>query len=80
VPSRKSLETGKSRNVFGKKLRTLRLNRKLSVRATAAKLQAHGWDLGETSLGHIEAGRRTITDMELMRILRVLGARLSDLE
>jgi hypothetical protein len=80
VPSRKSLELGKSKNVFGKKLRALRVTKNMTVRDTAAKIQARGWDLSETSLGHIEAGRRTLTDQELMLILRVVGARLSDLE
>ncbi len=38
------------------------------------------WDLDETSLGHLEAGRRTVTDAELLFLLNIYGVGLSDLE
>lgn len=79
VPPRKTVP-GRKLNIFGGRLRELRLARGLTVRATAAKLQAKGWDLTETALGHIEAGRRSITDAELVILLRLFGAKLSDLE
>lgn len=67
-------------NLFGSKLRELRKAKGLSIRAVAARVQRAGWDLGETSVSHIELGRRAIVDGELVLLLEAIGATLSDLE
>jgi len=82
VPPRKTivLPHGK-RNVFGPVLKNLRQRKGLTISRVALQAQiSKEWDLDETSLGHIEAGRRTITDAELLFLLQIYEARLSDLE
>lgn len=68
------------KNTFGPKLKVLRLAAGLTLRDVVAKLGVRGWEISETNLGHIEAQRRTLTDIELLALLKVLKARLSDLE
>lgn len=58
----------------------LRLAMGLTLGDVVAKLGVRGWEISETNLGHIEAQRRTITDTELLALLRALKASLSDLE
>lgn len=67
-------------NLYGSKLRQLRKERRLTIKVVAERLQLAGWDVGETSITHIELGRRSIIDCELALILKAIGARLSDLE
>jgi len=45
-----------------------------------ARLCVQGWEISESTYSHIESGRRILSDTELMRILRVLKLKLSDLE
>lgn len=82
VPPRKTggLPNAEVMNVFGRKLRALRLQRSVGLQDMVAKLQASGWDIGEINYAHMEAGRRIIADAELVLILKTLKARLRDLE
>jgi transcriptional regulator with XRE-family HTH domain len=80
VAGRKSARHGKQKNTFGKKLKELRLGRGISLRDMAAKLEAAGWEVSEGTWGHVEAGRRILSDTELMLALRVLRLKLADLE
>lgn len=67
-------------NSLGGKIRELRRARKLTLKDLAAKLETRGWEISDKVLGHIENGRRIITDTELLLILRVLGRNWRDLE
>jgi len=78
VPARNT-PPSKTRNIFGPRLKELRLERGLAATALMAKLEIHGWTLLPSSLSDLEAGRRSITDIELMLILKVLKADLIDL-
>jgi len=51
----------------------------MSAVALIAKLEINGWSLLPSSLSDLEAGRRSLTDVELMLLLKVLRADLSDL-
>lgn len=82
MPPRKTilLPQGK-RNLFGPVLKKMRKSKGLTIAKVALKAQlSQKWDLDETSLGHLEAGRRTITDAELVFLLKMYGGKLSDLE
>lgn len=68
------------KNTFGPKIKALRQALGLTLGEVVAKLGVRGWEISETNLGHIEAQRRTLTDTELLALLKVLKARLSDLE
>lgn len=67
-------------NTFGRRLKALRLGEKISLRDFVARLGAAGWEVSEGTWGHVEAGRRILSDTELMLALRVLRKRLHDLE
>ncbi len=71
--------TGKL-NIFGAKIRRLREAAGLRQNELTHRLQRAGWDVDPGTTNRIETGARTLTDIELMLILRVLGKRLSDLE
>lgn len=82
MPPRKTvIIPQRRRNVFGPALKKIRLEVGLTLAKVAVTAQlSQEWDLDETSLGHIEAGRRTVTDAELLFLLKIYKMRLSDLE
>ncbi len=67
-------------NLFGSKIRQLREAADLRQNDLTNRLQRAGWDVDPGTTNRIETGARTLTDLELMLILKVLGKRLSDLE
>jgi len=67
-------------NQLGNELRNLREADRLLQTELAVKLQKAGWDIELATLNRIESGARTLTDVELMLILKVLGKRLRDLD
>lgn len=72
VPRRNSLPTDAARNEFGVEIRRLRRVAGLTQGELAARLQTAGWDVGLDALSQIETCKRTLTDTELVRILRAL--------
>jgi transcriptional regulator with XRE-family HTH domain len=66
--------------VFGGKLREIRVSRGMKATAVIARLGVLGWPVSSSTYSQIEGGRRILADTELMLILRVLNAGLSDLE
>lgn len=81
MSGRKSITTPK-KNAFGAKLKVLRLARGLTQTEMVARLgtATPSWELSEGTYGHIENGRRMISDLELLAILKILKAKLHDLE
>lgn len=79
VPTRNT-PPSKKRNIFGPRLKEIRLERGMAAVALIAKLEIHGWALLPSSLSDLEAGRRSITDVELMLLLKILRTDLSDLQ
>ena len=67
-------------NIFGERLREIRLARGLSSTDVVAKLQLNGWAIGRETFSYIESGQRVLADAELVLILKVLDAKLVDLE
>ena len=70
--------TGK-RNLSGSVLQRFRREAGLSQAALAANLQRAGWDIDRVVLVRIEAGTRTLLDVELAFLLRILGRTWADL-
>ncbi len=67
-------------NLLGPKLRLLRENKRWRQIDLVFHLQKAGWDIDPVTANKIENGLRTITDVELLFILKVLGKKLSDLQ
>lgn len=66
-------------NILGGRLRQLREISGWNQSDFAAHLQRRGWDIDRAVLVRIESGKRTLTDVELQFILRVLKLDWSDL-
>lgn len=43
-------------------------------------LQGNGWEIDPATLSRIEAGSRTLTDIEIIALLEALGKRWADLD
>lgn len=66
-------------NICGGKIAALRKNMKISQRALADKLQLSGLDIDKNAVQRIEAGKRFVTDIELLAFSEVFGADVGDL-
>ena len=64
---------GQSKNIIGKKVRALRLERKLSQRALAREMQLAGFDCTDLTILRIESGQRFVPDYEVKALAAVLG-------
>ena len=69
-------------NICGPKISLLRkrLNPKVSQRAFADKLQLKGIDLDKNAIQRIECGKRFVTDIELIVLMKVLNFKVEDLK
>jgi len=80
VAQRKSAENQDSLNALGGKLRRLREEFGISQAELCRRLQRSGWDCDTLVMSRIERGVRSLTDSEMLAILRVLKRKLRDLE
>lgn len=79
---KRGIVTGKNgkRNALGPRLQELRKAAGLSQSKFVEKLQLQAkWDCDKAVLASIENGRRSLTDLELLAILKVLKLRWADL-
>lgn len=60
-------------NVCGEQIARLRTARKLSQRQLADILQLSGLDIDKNAVQRIEAGKRFVTDIELIHLSEVLN-------
>jgi transcriptional regulator with XRE-family HTH domain len=81
VARRTSFGNGKKLNATGKRIRELREAKKWSQADLARQLQLAGWDIDPATLNRIETSQsRTVTDVELILIARVLKVSLSQFD
>ena len=66
-------------NICGHNVAKLRIELGLSQRALADKLQVHGLDIDKNAIQRIEAGKRFVTDIELVVLSDVLNVPFSEL-
>lgn len=79
LPRKRAYE-GDERNLLGPKFREFREAAGLSQSQLAAKLQRGGWDISKATLSAVELQKRTLTDMEVAKLLKILGKDWSDLK
>ena len=60
-------------NLCGKKIAALRKEKGKSQRQLADMLQLEGLDIDKNAIQRIEAGKRFVTDIELVYLCKVLG-------
>ena len=63
-------------NICGKQIARLRKEMKLSQRQLADALQLAGLDVDKNAIQRIEAGKRFVTDIELVYFAKVLNSTL----
>ena len=63
-------------NICGKQIARLRKEMKLSQRQLADALQLAGLDVDKNAIQRIEAGKRFVTDIELLFFAKVLNSPL----
>ena len=66
-------------NVCGKRVAICRKELKLSQRELADALQLLGLDVDKNAIQRIEAGKRFVTDVELVYLAKVLNISYEDL-
>ncbi len=68
-----------SNNICGRMVAALRKEQGLSQNQLAAVLQLHGLDIDKNAIQRIEAGKRFVTDIELVYLSRVLESGYQEL-
>lgn len=66
-------------NICGKKISVLRKDLKLSQRKLAVAMQIAGIDIDKNAIQRIEAGKRFVTDIELVVFSKVLNISIQNL-
>ena len=70
---------GKEMNLIGDRLRVLRKKHHLSQQQLSERLETQSVDICRGSISRIEDKSRTVTDIELMGLAKVLGVKIQDL-
>lgn len=70
---------GKEMNLIGDRLRVLRKKHHLSQQQLSERLETHAVYICRGSISRIEDKSRTVTDIELMGLAKVLGVKIQDL-
>ena len=66
-------------NLCGKQIAHIRKEMKISQRELADRLQIYGLDVDKNAIQRIEAGKRFVTDIELVAIATVLDKDMQEL-
>ena len=70
---------GEKTNIVGANVRALRKKRRMSQQALSNKLELLGVYVCRGSVSRIEDSSRTVTDIELLAIAKVLGVSINEL-
>ena len=70
---------GEKTNIVGRRVRELRKKKKMSQQALSNKLELLGVYICRGSISRIEDGSRTVTDIELLALSKVLGVSIGDM-
>ena len=66
-------------NICGERISRFRVDMRISQRELADRLQLVGLDMDKNAVQRIEAGKRFVTDIELIGLSKVLNKSLEDL-
>ena len=70
---------GDSKNIIGKKIKSLRKNKGLTQKSMAAQLQLLGYDFSDLTILRIEQGTRFVPDYEVFILSDFFDASLDEL-
>ena len=66
-------------NICGKKISELRIKLDISQRELAEKLQLNDLDIDKNAIQRIEAGKRFVTDIEIVALTKVFEVSFEEL-
>ncbi|MBQ8250025.1 MAG: helix-turn-helix transcriptional regulator [Clostridia bacterium] len=66
-------------NICGGNVAALRKQMKISQRELADRLQLAGLDVDKNAVQRIEAGKRFVTDIDILALVKVFDCELNDL-
>lgn len=69
---------GKEMNLIGKRVRQLRIEKKMSQQQLSNKLETLGIYICRGSISRVEDQSRTITDIELYGLSKILNVSIAD--
>ena len=70
---------GENTNIVGRRVRELRKKKRMSQQALSNKLELLGVYICRGSISRIEDGSRTVTDIELLALSKVLGVSIGEM-
>ena len=70
---------GENTNIVGRRVRELRKKKRMSQQLLSNKLELLGVYICRGSVSRIEDGSRTVTDIELLALSKVLGVSINEL-
>ena len=70
---------GDAQNMVGSKIRKLRMEQKMSQQTLSDRLETMAIYICRGSISRIEEKQRTVTDIELYGLAKVLGVSIEDL-
>ena len=70
---------GEAQNMVGSKIRKLRMEQKMSQQTLSDRLETMAIYICRGSISRIEDKQRTVTDIELYGLAKVLGVSIEDL-
>ena len=70
---------GEKKNMIGRKVYELRTKKKMSQQTLSDKLETEAVYICRGSVSRIEDGQRTVTDIELYGLAKVLGVPIEEL-
>ena len=70
---------GKSKNIIGKRIKTLRKGKNLTQKQLAEKLQLEGHEISDLTILRIEQGTRFVLDYEIIILAKFFGISTDEL-
>ena len=70
---------GEAQNMVGSKIRKLRMEQKMSQQTLSDRLETMAIYICRGSISRIEDKQRTVTDIELYGLAKILGVSIEDL-
>lgn len=70
---------GNEKNIVGHRVRVLRKKKKMTQEMLSIKLETEAVYICRASMSRLEAKQRTVTDIELLGIAKILGTSVQEL-
>ena len=76
---RKNNDYNHSYNIIGNRIKTIRLNQKITQEDLCARMQILGFQISRSDISKLENGKKLITDFEIIGFSKALKVSILDL-